>query len=144
MVSVETMDAELGGDFLVEGLLHLREGGTTTVVVDMTDAGRRRWLVGSARGEQWMLVEPVHGHGLSGEPPRHVRRGNADYSLLRRGQASAAGTGRHGRPELPRVATYVYGASARDVLWLERWDREILMGEGKLIDAAEVSFLPGS
>jgi hypothetical protein len=144
VVVVETADSDVDGDFIIEGLVHLREGGSMSVIVSMADAGRKRWLIGSADSERWMIVEPVIGHGLSGEPPRHIQRGGSDYALQRRGQASAAGIGRHGRPELPRVATYLYTASAREVLWLERWGHEVLMGQGRIIEHHEVSFLPGS
>jgi hypothetical protein len=144
VVVVETTDGELDGDFIVEGLVHLREGGSTSVVANMVDGSRRRWLIGSPDGDRWMIAEPVTGHGLSGEPPRHIRRDGRDYALERRGQASAAGMGRHGRPELPRVATYLYTASARDALWLERWGHEVVMGQGRMIERHEVSFLPGS
>jgi hypothetical protein len=144
VVVVETTDSDVDGDFIIEGLVHLREGGSTSVIASMADAGHRSWLVGSPDADQWMILEPVVGHGLSGEPPRHIHRDGRDYALQRRGQASAAGVGRHGRPELPRVATYVYTASARDVLWLERWGHEVLMGGGRLVERHEVSFLPGS
>jgi hypothetical protein len=144
VVVVETADTQVDGDFIIEGLVHLREGGTTSVIANMSDAGRRCWLVGSPDAEQWLIVEPVVGHGLSGEPPRHVHREGRDYALQRRGQASAAGIGRHGRPELPRVATYLYTASAREVLWLERWGHEIMMGQGRIVEPHDVSFLPGS
>jgi hypothetical protein len=144
VVVVETTESIIDGDFIVEGLVHLREGGSTSVIATLTDAGRQCWLVGSPGGDQWMIVEPIVGHGLAGEPPRHIHREGRDYALQRRGQASAAGIGRHGRPELPRVATYLYTASARDVLWLERWGHEVLMGQGRVVEPHEVSFLPGS
>jgi hypothetical protein len=76
----------------------------------MTDADRTRWLVGSPDQDRYLLCEPVRGHGLSGEPPRHILHADQDYALERRGQSSAAGVGMHGRPALPRVATYVYRA----------------------------------
>ena len=66
------------------------------------------------------------------------------YLLQRRGQASAASTGRHERPEQPRVATYLYDGSARRVIWLERWGHEVLMAEGVTVEASTISFLPGS
>lgn len=144
VVVVETADSDVDGDFIIDGLVHLREGGSTSVIANMADGSRKRWLIGGPDSEQWMIVEPVIGHGLTGEPPRHVQRSRGDYALQRRGQASAAGIGRHERPELPRVATYLYTASARDALWLERWGHEVLMGEGRIIERHEVSFLPGS
>jgi hypothetical protein len=129
-VLIESGEPWVDGDFIVEGLAHLREGGVTTVIAVMHDAGRKRWLVGPPSGD-WLVVEPVIGHGLAGEPPRHIAREGAGgvartYALSRRGQASAACIGRHERPELPRVATYVYGAGGREVLWLERWDHDVL------------------
>lgn len=144
VVVVEAGDGLSDGDYIVDGLVHLREGGTTTVVANMADGDRRRWLIGGPEDQDWMVVAPVVGHGISGEPPRHIRRERGDYALARRGQASAAGTGRHARPEMPRVATYVYAASSKDVLWLERWGSEVLMGEGRFVEPHEVSFLPGS
>jgi hypothetical protein len=143
VVLVDSGDSWTDGDYIVDGLAHLREGGITTVIAVMQDAGRKRWLVGPPSGD-WFVVEPVAGHGLTGEPPRHIAREAGTYALQRRGQASAACIGRHERPELPRVATYVYGAGGREVLWLERWDHDVLMGEGKTVDPVCVSFLPGS
>ena len=144
VVSVESGDARCDGDYIVDGLLLLREGGTTTTVVTMADGSRRRWLVGSPHAPDWYVLEPVRDHGLSGEPPRNIRRERGDYGLTRRGQASAAGSGGHGRPDLPRAATYLYTAMGRDVLWLERWGSEVFMGEGRAVDPSAVSFLPGS
>lgn len=144
VVSVETTDARVDGDYIVEGIVLLREGGSTHTVVTMADGSRKRWLIGNVSAPQWYVVEPVTDHRLSGEPPRHIRRERGDYSLSRRGQASAAGSGAHGRPDLPRAATYVYTTMGRDVLWLERWDHEIFMGEGRSVEPDEVSFLPGS
>lgn len=144
VVIVEAGEGEHDGDYIVEGIAHLREGGQTTVVAMMQDAGRARWLVGPAGSETWYVLVAIAGHGLSGEPPRNITRERGSYSLVRRGQASAACTGRHDRPDLPRVATYVYSGGGKDVLWLERWDHDVLLGEGKSIDASAVSFLPGS
>lgn len=144
VITIEETDPGVAGDFIVDGVSLFREGGQTTVIATLSDASRRRWLVASPELSEWFLVEPVTGHGLVGEPPRNIRRPSGDYGLKRRGQASAAGTGVHGRPELPRVATYQYSASTRQVLWLERWDQEILMGEGRTIEPGSVSFLPGS
>jgi hypothetical protein len=144
VVVVDGGDAFSDGDYLVEGICILREGGSTTVVANMADASRRRWLVGNHDQGAWLVVEPVLDHGLTGEPPRQIRRERGDFTLARRGQASAACMGRHERPELPRAATYVYSASSHDVLWLERWGHDILMGEGKLVEATMISFLPGS
>ncbi len=144
VVVIESGDAVADGDFLVDGIVLLREGMQATTVVNMADGSQRRWLVGGGHNEEWLVVEPVVAHGLTGEPPRNIRRDDGDFTLQRRSQASAACTGRHERPEQPRVATYVYGASSRNVLWLERWGHEVLMGKGVAIDASSVSFLPGS
>jgi hypothetical protein len=147
VILIEATDARVEGDFVVEGLLRLREGGTTTVVAIMADGERRRWLVGSRESEDWFAVEPVLGHGLAGEPPRNVQPrsdGPQTYALTRRGQASVAAVGNHGRPFGSRVGTYVYRAGAREVVWLERWGMEILMGEGLVLARHSVSFLPGS
>ncbi len=144
VVVVEAGEQDHDGDYIVEGIAHLREGGQTTVVAVMQDAGKSRWLVGPPNSEEWYIVAPVAGHGLSGEPPRNITRERGMYSLMRRGQASAACTGQHGRPELPRVATYVFSGGGKDVLWLERWDHDVVLGEGRTIEAHAVSFLPGS
>ena len=145
VVDIQSGEPSVDGDYLVEGLVLLREGSLTTTVVVMADGTRRRWLVGGSHHEQWIVADPIEGHGLSGEPPRNIRPGEGeDFTLSRRGQASAACTGRHGRPEAPRAATYLYTASASAVLWLERWGHEIVMGRGRWIDPTMVSFLPGS
>jgi hypothetical protein len=144
VVVVETADDHIDGDYLVEGIVLLREGTQTTNVVNMADGHQRRWLIGSGQSDEWMIVEPVTGHGISGEPPRNIRRERGDYGLRRRGQASAAATGRHGRPDAPRAATYLYAGTGRSVLWLERWGEEVLVAEGRTLDPADVSFLPGS
>lgn len=144
VVIVEAADGGADGDYIVEGIVLLREGNHTTTVVNMADGSRRRWLVGGSHLDEWLVLEPVAAHGLSGEPPRNIRRERGDYTLQRRGQASAACTGRHERPEQPRVATYLFGGSSHNVLWLERWGHEVLMAEGIRLDAGSVSFLPGS
>ena len=144
VVVLDGGDPELGSDFITEGVINLREGGTTTVVANLSDGDKRRWLVGTEGQERWMLVVPVHDHGLSGEPPRNIRRERGLYTLERRGQASAATVGKHERPSQSRAATYVYRATGRDVLWVERWGSEVLVGEGQAIDADAISFLPGS
>jgi hypothetical protein len=146
VVLIEAADAQVEGDFLVEGLLRLREGTTTTVVAIMADGQRQRWLIGSRDSEDWTVVEPVLGHGLAGEPPRNIQPRREDprvYSLSRRGQASVAAVGSHGRPAGSRVGTYVYRAGARDVVWLERWGSEVFMGEGLTVARHSISFLPG-
>ncbi len=144
VVSIETGDPERDGDYLVDGVINLREGAQVTVVAVMTDADRTRWLVGSPDSDRYALCEPVRGHGLAGEPPRHIHHADHDYALERRGQSSAAGVGMHGRPALPRVATYVYRAGPDQTLWLERWGEQVLMGAATSVSAHDVHFLPGS
>ena len=144
VIVVESGDPQLDGDYLVDGVVNLREGATVTVVVVMTDSDRTRWLVGSPDDERLMLCEPIRGHGLSGEPPRHIHHADLDYALERRGQSSAAGVGMHGRPALPRVATDVYRAGPDQALWIERWGEQVLMGAATSVSAHDVHFLPGS
>ena len=147
VVLVEASDTRVEGDFVIEGILRLREGGTTTVVAIMADGERQRWLIGSREAEDWLAVEPVLGHGLAGEPARNVQPHPNDprvYALARRGQASVAALGSHGRPKGSRVGTYVYRSGARDVVWIERWGTQIIMGEGLTLAHHAVSFLPGS
>lgn len=144
VVVIEASDTALDGDYLVDGVINLREGATITVVVVMTDADRTRWLVGSPDADRLALCAPIRGHGLSGEPPRHIHHADQDYALERRGQSSAAGVGMHGRPALPRVATYLYRAGPDQTLWLERWGEQVLMGAASSVAAHDVHFLPGS
>lgn len=144
VVVLDDRDPTQGNDFITEGVINLREGGTTTVVANLSDGDRRRWLVGADGQERWLLLTPVVDHGLSGEPPRNIRRDRGLFTLERRGQASAACMGTHDRPSQSRAATYLYRATGRDVLWLERWGSEVLMGEGQSLEASSVSFLPGS
>jgi hypothetical protein len=144
IVVVETNDPNLDGDYPVDGVVNLREGATAIVVVVMTDGDRVRWLVGQPDQDRWLLAEPVRGHGLSGEPPRHILHGDHDYALERRGQSSAAGSGMHGRPALPRVATYLYRANPDQALWLERWGDQVLMGAASAVSAHDIHFFPGS
>ncbi|MEM9454793.1 MAG: DUF4178 domain-containing protein [Myxococcota bacterium] len=144
VVVLDDRDPTQGNDFITEGVINLREGGTTTVVANLSDGDGRRWLVGVDGHERWLLLTPVVDHGLSGEPPRNIRRDRGLFTLERRGQASAACVGTHDRPSQSRAATYLYRATGRDVLWLERWGSEVLMGEGQDIEASSVSFLPGS
>lgn len=141
---VETAEADLDGDYQVEGLVHLREGGNTTLVVCIADGDRRRWLVGGGHLSAWFLVDPAVDAGLTGEPPRILTRGARSFSLERRGQAAAACLGAHGRPAASRVGTYVYRSGSRDVLWVERWGELVLLGEGREIAPSDVSYLPGS
>ncbi|HLT38661.1 MAG TPA: DUF4178 domain-containing protein [Enhygromyxa sp.] len=166
VILIEAAGPRVEGDFVVEGILRLREGTTTTVVAIIADGERKRWLIGSRETEaglhaasaaaagfhaasaaDWFAVEPVLGHGLAGEPPRNVQPRRDDprmYALARRGQASVAAVGEHGRPAGSRVGTYIYRAGARDVLWLERWGSEVVMGEGVVLARHSVSFLPGT
>lgn len=144
VVIIETADPALDGDYLIDGVINFREGANVTVVVVMTDADRTRWLVGSPDQDRYALCEPIRGHGLSGEPPRHIHHADQDYALERRGQSSAAGVGMHGRPALPRVATYLYRAGPDQTLWLERWGEQVLMGAATSVSAHDVHFLPGS
>ena len=144
VVLIETSDPALDGDYLIDGVINLREGANLTVVVVMTDADRTRWLVGSPDQDRYAVCEPIRGHGLSGEPPRHIHHADQDYALERRGQSSAAGVGMHGRPALPRVATYLYRAGPDQTLWLERWGEQVLMGAATSVSAHDVHFLPGS
>ncbi|MCA9715433.1 MAG: DUF4178 domain-containing protein [Myxococcales bacterium] len=143
VVLVNSSDPERDGDYLVDGVLNLREGAATTVIAVLNDVGKRRWLIGAPARDQWLWLAPVTGHGLVGEPPRHIRQGDLSYALERRGQASAAGAGMHGRPALPRVATYLYRCESTRVLWLERWGDQVLMGEGVELPSHFVGFLPG-
>jgi hypothetical protein len=147
VILIEAVGQRFEGDFVVEGILRLREGSTTTVVAIMADGELERWLIGSRDSDDWYAVEPVLGHGLAGEPPRNVQPRRDDprmYTLSRRGQASVAAVGDHRRPPGSRVGTYIYRAGARDVLWLERWGSEIVMGEGVVLARHSVSFLPGT
>ena len=144
VVSVETPENRVDGDYIIEGLVRLREGASTTVIAIMADGQTRRWLIGSDDREERLVLDPVEGHGFAGEPPRNVQREQRVYALDRRGQSSAASVGRHGRPEGARVSTYLYRSGPHDVLWLERWGNEILMAEGVSVPAHGVGFLPGS
>lgn len=144
VVVIESGDPHVDGDYLIDGVVNLKEGATATVIAVMTDADRQRWLVGSPDQDRWLVAEPVRGHGLTGEPPRHIPHQEHTYALERRGQASATGVGMHGRPALPRVATYVYRATADKALWVERWGDQVLVGAATAVPQHTVSFLPGS
>ncbi len=144
--AIASPGGDVEGDFVIEGVLRLNEGSITTVVIVMADGERRRWLIGSRDSEEWYVVTPVLGHGLVGEPPRNVQPPGDSariYGLVRRGQASVAAVGEHGRPGLSRVGTYLYRSGTRDVLWLERWGHEVLMGQGGAVARHGISFLPG-
>ncbi len=144
VVMLETAEPGLDGDYLVEGVITMREGPRSTVVVVMADGERRRWLVGADGDPEWLVVDPEPGHGLSGEPPRNIELGHETFTLERRGQATVAALGRHGRPDGSRVGTYVYRSGGRRALWVERWGSELQIGRGAVIESATVSFLPGS
>lgn len=144
VVTIETPENRFDGDYVVEGLVRMREGATTTVLAVIADGGTTRWLVGSDARDEHLVLDPVEGHGLTGEPPRNLQRGERLYALVRRGQASAAAVGRHHRPEGARVGTYTYQSGQHEVLWLERWGAEISMGEGVAVPAHAIGFLPGS
>jgi len=144
VIVVESGNPQLDGDYLIDGVVNLREGAQVAVVAVMTDADRTRWLVGSPDQDRLFICEPIRGHGLAGEPPRHIHHDEQDYALERRGQSSAAGVGMHGRPALPRVATYVYRAGPDHALWLERWGEQVLMGTASSVSANDIHFLPGS
>jgi Domain of unknown function (DUF4178) len=146
VVLIEATPNVREGDYVIEGLLRMHEGGTTTQVAMIADGEVRRWLIGARESDEWFVVEPVLDHGLAGEPPRNVqpRPSNARvYALARRGQASVAAIGAHGRPSSSRVGTYVYRSGSRDVVWLERWGNEVFLGEGSVIARHAISFLPG-
>jgi hypothetical protein len=146
VVLIETSGHVREGDYVVEGLLRLHEGGSTSQVAIIADGEVRRWLIGSTETEEWMVVEPVLDHGLAGEPPRNVqpRPSSArSYALARRGQATVAAVGDHGRPSSSRVGTYVYRSGTRDVVWIERWGHEVFLGEGSVLARHHISFLPG-
>jgi hypothetical protein len=144
IVTIETPENRVDGDYVIEGLVRMREGASTSVLAVIADGGTTRWLVGSDDRDERFVLDPVEGHGLSGEPPRNLQRGAKLYTLARRGQSSAAAVGRHHRPEGSRVGTYMYQSGAHEVLWLERWGAEILMGEGEVVPSHAVGFLPGS
>ena len=144
VIVIEAGDAQLDGDYLIDGVVNLKEGATSTVIAVMVDGDRQRWLVASPDQERWLVAEPVRGHGLVGEPPRHIPHGDQTYALERRGQASATGVGMHGRPALPRVATYLYRGAGDRALWVERWGDQVLVGAAATVPQHVVHFLPGS
>lgn len=144
VVLVESTLDDQAGDYIVEGVVRLREGSSSTVVLTMVDGTKKRWLVGGEVREEWLLVEPRGDQGLGGEPPRNLQIEGRSYTLTRRGQSSVAGVGRHGRPEGTRLGTYLYQADSRHVLWLERWGQDVLVAVGERLDGNMVDFLPGS
>jgi hypothetical protein len=144
VATIEGTASHAEGDYIVEGLVRMREGGRTSVLLVLGDGGRARWLIGGAELAEWIVVAPVTRHGLAGEPPRRVELGGSSYHLRRRGQATAAALGRHERPGSGRVSTYVYESGAERVAWIERWGDTVYAGTGVEIAARSVSFLPSA
>ena len=144
VVTVEAGSAEHDGDFIVDGFVRMQEGGSTRIVGIMADAGRRRWLVADLTEQRWLIVAPVLEHDFRDEPPRTIRLHNVAFVLEHRSQATGAASGRHGRPAGTRVATYSYRGPGDTAVWLERWGRQVLVGEGIGIARHDVTFLPGS
>ncbi len=144
VVSIDGTDPQAEGDYVVEGVLRLREGSDTRMVLIMADGAKERWLVGGTREFEWLFVEPLREHGLRGEPPRNLELRGHRFNLRRRGQAAVAALGHHDRPEARRVSTYVYEGPGERLAWLERWGDEVRVGEGAPIPARAVVFLPGS
>ena len=143
VVSVAAADPEQDGDYLVEGLVTLREGPRRRIVAVLADGTRSAWLVAADDDEDWLLLEPTDA-GITGEPPRQLRLDEHTYGLATRRQAAASGVGVHGRPEDGRVATYLYEGPGGRVAWLERWGRRVLAATGRPVPAHMVTFLPGS
>lgn len=144
VVTIEAGVSDHDGDYLVDGFVRMHEGGNTTIVGMISDAGRRRWLVADLGEQRWLVVEPVTDQDFRDEPPRTIRQGTITYTLERRSQATAAASGRHGRPAGTRVATYGYRGPGDGVLWVERWGRVVLVGEGVSVARHDVVLLPGS
>jgi hypothetical protein len=141
---LELGEREVAGDYIVEGVVSLREGVTDRRVVVIRDGDRERCVVlEPARGVA-LVLETLHDHGWSGEPARSLRVDGQDFSLERRGQSSAVGVGAHGRPARSRVATYVYRSLDGGVLWLERWGHDIVAACGREVPSHGIRRLPGS
>ena len=47
IVTIDAGERELDADYIVDGLLHLREGATASMVLQLGDASEQRWLVAS-------------------------------------------------------------------------------------------------
>ncbi len=131
-------------DYIVEGVVNLREGARASVLLVLDDGGHEKWLVGAPDDATLVWLDPVPEHNLAGEPPRYLQRGELEYTLARRGQASAAGLGAHKRPGEGRVATYLFRATGDKVAWAERWGDRVFLGEGRMLAASMVTLLPGS
>lgn len=144
IISVVAREPEVEGDFIIDGILRMREGSKTRLILITSDGGRQRWFVGSDEDTSWISVEPVKDHALGGEPPRNLELERGNYALRRRGQSSVAGLGRHLRPEGTRVATYLFEGPGERLAWIERWGDALFVGEGVPLPAHAVSFLPGS
>ncbi|TPV97273.1 MAG: DUF4178 domain-containing protein [Myxococcales bacterium FL481] len=144
VVTIEAGLSEHDGDYLVEGFVRLHEGGNVRIVCSLTDAGRRRWLVASLADQRWFLVQPTADLALRDEPPRTIRHHGTSYSLDQRAQHTAGASGRHGRPSGTRVATYSYRGAGDNVLWVERWGHEVLVGEGVTVARHDVVLLPAT
>ncbi len=144
VVAVDAAEPDADGDYLVDWILLLREGGGRRVVVGLDDGGRARVLVASEGDADAIVARPVEDHDLSGEPPRQIVHDGTTFSLVRRGQAAAAGTGPHGRPDRPRTAFYFYESADGRVAFVERWGRRVFLAVGRRVPAHTVAFLPAS
>ena len=143
IVSIE-LPGVFTGDTIVDGLLYLREGGRLSIAVELLDARTKYMLLGGQSEDRWWLLRRQEGHPFAGEPPRYIEWAAQRYLLERRGQHSVAMQGKVDRPNLSRVATYLYRTSTGEVLWLERWGEQVLLFAGHVLSPAAVSFLPGS
>ncbi len=144
IVSVESVGARGGADYVVQGVMALRDGATTTTLAVMLDHHDERWLIGQADSSRWLLLEPVRDHGIVGEPPRVLDLARGSYTLEKRSHSVAAGIGAHGRGTSSRVACYLFRASDGEVAWVERWGTTVFVGVGSERPSHEFSFLPGS
>lgn len=146
VVVIEGADGDFQGDFLVDSILHLRESGQTGYVLGLVDGARQCWLVSQPQRNEVFVARKRSEHELRGEPARNLAFADApgrQYHLARRGQASVARQGNCERPEGPRVSFYVYRATGREVLWLERWGDEVLVFEGVEVPEVMLRFMPG-
>jgi hypothetical protein len=142
---LELAEQSVAGDYIVEGVVSLREGATDRRVVVARDGDREICVVVEPARGMGLVLEALDDHGWSGEPARSLRVAGQDFALERRGQSSAAGIGAHGRPARARVATYVYRSLDGGVLWLERWGgHDILAASGREVPLHGIRRLPGS
>ena len=144
VLMVELAEASMAGDFVVEGVVQLREGATERRVVAARDGSKAICVVLEPHRAAALVLDMIDGHGWSGEPARNLTWVGQSYSLERRGQSSAYGLGTHGRPTRSRVATYLLRAPDGGVLWLERWGHEIVAATGREIPLHGVRRLQGS